>query len=151
VPSTSLRRLRSSLPFIPSAVLLCLALFSTVCLLYWQGSPGSFRRVRLYRGSPMGPWMLGTDLTVNRVRVTTYADWTGWPPQTQELLAPVVVRAGDIHLPILYLALIAAAPPAAVRISRRFRRRPPHACARCGYDRRGLSSSTCPECGSPAP
>jgi hypothetical protein len=160
-PRPRRRRLLYAGAFAPAALLLLAAALSTLCEASWQGVAGPHRRARLARGSltycwattatwrltATGPWTLGTDYAVNGRRVTQHAQWTGWPPQAQEIVAPVVITAGDVHIPIVYLAIAAALPPLAVVAHQRVRRRPPYACRRCGYDLRGLASAPCPECG----
>ncbi len=50
------------------------------------------------------------------------------------------------RIPLVYFALLLAPPPAFFAW-RRWRRKPPWACRKCGYDLRGLTGDVCPECG----
>lgn len=63
-----------------------------------------------------------------------------WPQFDIEL------RPGHIKVPVIYAALIAGLP-AITASYLRSRRLPPGACRGCGYDLRGTSGKTCPECG----
>lgn len=127
---------------------------------YWQSSGPSKFRALLGGGVVMVNWNappttwgigtvsrnLGTDLTINGRRATWYVQRPWWSVEQFAIDLLPVVRGGHVEIPVFYLAVFAAIPPAFVAW-RRSRAPGPGHCKECGYDLRGAASAACPECG----
>jgi hypothetical protein len=150
--------------YLPSVLLILVGLSSSRWAFMWQGAPGPERRAMVNRGAFIycwatnstwcwtapARWTLGSNYHQGRNhkiwRVKFELMWTYWPPDLDEALWPIVLQAGHVQVPVVYIAILTAAPAFAARFVRK--RREPWMCPSCRYDRRGLPpGAACPECG----
>ena len=95
-------------------------------------------------------WWLGTNFTINGTRAVWHARQPLWDiSQALTTDFKLIVKAGQVQLPLFYPAILAAVLAAGLDYRRRARHQP-WRCTHCLYDlRNSAKAARCPECGNP--
>jgi hypothetical protein len=99
---------------------------------------------------PLSPWIGVVTNEDGSVRSGWGVGRPLWSAQRLRAEWALEVHPHHIKLPLLWLWIPLAIPPAAVMVVRRLLYRAPYECRRCRYDLRG-TAGPCPECGADPP